>query len=276
LSSLADLHVHSSHSDGTDSPAHIFREAERIGLGAIGLTDHDTVSGIPEAVAAAADAGVEIVPAIELSGYTGAREIHIVGLFIDWTHAGLIARLEQLKHDRERRMVQMVARLCGLDVDISPEEVLDLAAGAPPSRMHLAEVIRSRGYAESINDAFVRYIGDNGPAFVSKPFMTPEEAIQLVRTAGGVPVMAHPGLTRRDEDIPQLVRAGLAGIEAYSPAHPAEVVEHYVRLAEKHGLVVSGGSDYHGTRKPDICLGTSAVSMDRLEEIRRGAVTSNQ
>jgi len=244
------------------------REAEALGLGAVAITDHDTVSGVAEALAAARRSAVELVPAIELSGYTGAREIHVVGLFIDWTNGSLVGRLEELRRDREQRMAQMLDRLRAQNVHIDSRDVHNLANGSPPSRMHLAQAILNCGYADSISDAFARYIGDDGPAFVSKPFMTPEEAIGLVRTAGGVPIMAHPGLTRRDEDIPGLVRSGLMGIEAYSPAHPPEIKQYYVQLANKHGLLISGGSDYHGARKPDVKLGLATVSMGMLEQIR--------
>jgi len=263
--------VHTTFSDCDLSPEDVLDEAGRIGLDTLAITDHDSVDGLPRALARGRLNGVAVIEGIELSGWSANKEIHIVGLFIDSTNVDLRHRLTDLHQARRERLGEMLSRLRPLGVAIEPAEVLAVAGPAAPGRMHVAEVIWKRGYVDSLDTAFVRFIGDDGPAYVPKEFFTPEECVELILSVGGVPILAHPGITQRDELIPGLVEAGLQGIEVFTPTHSPMMVEWYMKVAEKHGLAISGGSDFHGSRKPDIALGCATVPHDRLAELRRRA-----
>lgn len=255
----ADLHVHTNCSDGTLSPEEVVREASRIGLRTIAITDHDTVAGVKIAQRCASKYNVYVVPALELSGYRDPSEIHILGYFVDIENRALCEKIKELFRDRVKRIYKMIEKLQALEVSITAEEIFELSGEASPGRMHVAEVLCRKGFCDSLKDAFQMYISDSGPAYVPKKTITPFDAIELIISAGGVPVLAHPSLTKKDELIPSLVEGGLQGIEAYYPVQSPEQQAKYLKIAAKYGLLVTGGSDFHGERKPETSLGEVTI-----------------
>jgi predicted metal-dependent phosphoesterase TrpH len=267
--------VHTTASDGLLSPADLVERAKGIGLRAVAVTDHDTVAGLPEAVAAGRTHGVEVVPGMELTSYIGRTEVHVVGLFIDPYDGVAAERIEPYRLARRDRMAEMVRRLAALGVDVDVDEVHAEAPQGAVGRPHLARVLVRRGFACDESDAFVQYLRPDGPVYVKKREMSPVEAIALVRELGGLPVYAHPGVSRFDERVQGFRDAGLVGIEAWHPKHTRADVRHYARLAERRGLLVSGGSDFHGPGRSEMGLGEleiPATVLDALRERSRSSV----
>lgn len=264
----ADLHVHTLHSDGSASPIAVVEKAKEVGLEAIAITDHDTTSGVAEAIRHGRKIGLEVIPGVELSASDHAGEIHIVALFVDTKEKQLAKKLAEIREHRRERITEMSERLARMDVKVDPESVLKIAGIGAPGRPHVAQALVSAGYVDNFYDAFKRYLGDNAPAYVPKLSFSPEEAIEMVLNAGGVPVLAHPMLTGRDEIIPALAEAGLMALEAFCPMQGEADFRHYLALAKKHGLAVSGGSDWHGAWKDDSLLGRIRVPPDCVERLR--------
>ncbi|MDH7481978.1 MAG: PHP domain-containing protein [Armatimonadota bacterium] len=242
----ADLHVHTTASDGTLTPEQVVREAARIGLAAVGITDHDSVDGIKEAVGTGKTVGIKVVPGIEINTDVGNEEVHILGYFIDDESVALRRHLENLRQGRLDRAKKIVERLNKLGVNISFDDVLKVADKGSVGRPHIARAIVNAGYADSPGDAFGRYLARGAPAYIPRYKVSPFEALHTIKEALGVPVFAHPGTSKHDELIPQLVEVGLKGIEVYHPEHSPAQTEHYLRIAEKYNLIATGGSDSHG------------------------------
>jgi hypothetical protein len=266
---LADLHVHTTASDGTLTPEQTIREAARLGLAGIGIVDHDTVAGIESALAEGHLAGIEVVPGVEINTDWGKDEIHILGYFIDHRAEGFERHLELLRTGRYERGKKIVERLKSLGVDISYDRVLDISGEGSVGRPHIARAIVEAGYAQSLNSAFGRYLIRGTPAYVPRYKLTPIQAIEIVYEAQGVPVLAHPGNSKHDEVIPSLVEAGLKGIEAYHTDHHPNQAARYVEVARKYHLLVTGGSDSHGPEmvKP-VEIGSVTVSMSVVHALR--------
>ena len=242
-----DLHVHTTASDGLLSPAEVVGLAADGGLDVLAITDHDTVAGIPEAMSAAAEFPVEIIPGIEVSSTHEGGEYHILGYFVDPQAGSIEAHERHAIGVRESRMDEMVARLRSQGLLIEMAEVLD-AAGPDRSvigRPHLARALVSKGYAKSVPDAFDRLIGDGHPAFVPTRLATPEEAIRLILDAGGIPVWAHPPMHALHRLLPAFIEAGLKGLEVYRPRATPRHIRKLERTAEGGGLLTTGGSDWH-------------------------------
>lgn len=263
-----DLHVHTNYSDGTMTPEEVVDEAIRLGVSTISITDHDTVGGVKAAYYYGQGKNINIIPGVELSAYLEPSEIHILGYFIDVDNASLQKLLQQAHEDRLKRIYDMVEKLRGLNVVIDPQEIFVLAGKGSPGRMHVAETIWKHGYCDTIAESFPKYIGDNGPAYVPKKTLTPQQAIQLIRNARGVAVLAHPGLTKRDQFIEELVNYGLQGIEIYYPSHSQQDIEKYLKVARKYNLAVTGGSDFHGERKKDTPIAKTVVSGELVCKLR--------
>ena len=274
----ADLHVHSTASDGSVAPEDIPAMAAKANLTAISLTDHDALEGIEAAREAAEEAGVELIPGVELTAYTPRRngegdiEVHILGLFLDPSDSALNERIERLREVRVERIKKMSAKLRDLGCSIEDADVLNRGSGAV-GRLHLAQEMVDQGICSDIRKAFKKYIGMDGPAYVPKEQMTPEEAIQLIRNAGGCAVFAHPGLTEDAERlIDELADAGLGGIEVHYPFHSAKQERDFMEQARRLGLAISGGSDFHGDPKPDVSVGQETISMVDVERLREASV----
>lgn len=241
-----DLHLHSTASDGTLTPEEVVRLASRLKLKAIALTDHDSVEGITAALKTAKDYGVEVVPAVELSSDLKGRDIHFLGYYIEYTSERLLKHLKKLRQLRFERAVRMVERLREIGLDIPLQEVIEKAGNGAVGRAHLARVMVDKGFIDNIEEAFERYIGRKAPCYIEKYIYTPEEVIDIISRAGGIAVLAHPGLSHVDEHIPKFIESGLKGLEIYHSDHAKSDMRFYRSLAQRNGLIVTGGSDCHG------------------------------
>lgn len=275
---LIDLHTHSMASDGSMSPAELVRHAHEKGLSALALTDHDTVDGVHEALEEGERLGVEVVPGIEIS-VDYKPEMHILGYFPKlYAYNSIRKELEVIRQGREARNLKIISRLNGLGIDITTEEIKREALGDITGRPHIARVLVNRGFVKSIDDAFDKYLGREGLAYFKRFELKPEEGIQAIRRAGGLPVLAHPVFLRKTYDemdklLGELKGFGLAGIEALYSDHTREDTGNFLRLAIKHELIVTGGSDFHGSFKPGMELGTGRggleVPYELLENLRK-------
>ncbi len=273
-----DLHIHTTASDGSLTPAEVVRLALEQGLAAIALTDHDTVAGLPEAWAAARGTGLEVVPGVEISSDWPVGDFHILGLYVDPWDGPLGDRLASMRVARLHRARKMLDRLAALGMPLEWEEIArfcqrDCAIG----RLHIALAMVHRGYVSDISEAFQRYIGRNGPAYVPRLRMTPAEVIGLIRRAGGVAVLAHPAASGVVEQIPTLASMGLQGIEVWYPDHSPEDVRALLRLARQYHLLVTGGSDFHGFGLgAGAPLGSADVPLQALRQLQRAAELAGQ
>ena len=271
-----DLHVHSNKSDGSLSPSDLILEAKKKGLKAFALTDHDTVDGIDEAMAAAKGSGVTVIPGIELSTEYEGKDIHIVGLLIDKEQPEFKEKIQEFVDSRILRNRKMCQKLTEAGMPLTYEELLAEFPGAVITRAHYAQIMLKKGYTKSLKEAFERYIGDRGPCFIPREKITPEDGVKLILSAKGIPVLAHPLLYKMGKErlqilIDRLKDAGLEAIEAVyctnTPSEEAQMRE----LAKKNGLLISGGSDFHGNAKPGLEMGTGYgklyVSKEILDEL---------
>lgn len=254
-----DLHTHSSCSDGSLSPAELVREAGRAGLAAIAITDHDTMAGVAEALTTGREEGIEVVPGVEISANQDGRAVHILGYGADPGHPGLLSLLAQLQAVRENRNAAILERLASLGIRLSQAELTASTAGLI-GRPHIARQLVLRGHASSIEHAFRRFLKKNGRAYVPAEKFPAGETIRIIREAGGIAVLAHPSsLDHNLKGVPailaSLVGLGLGGIEVYYPGHSRKTCQDLLALAARWNLAVTGGSDYHGTLKPEIRLG---------------------
>ncbi len=244
---MIDLHSHTTASDGSLSPRELVQEAVRRGVRILAVTDHDSTEGLGEAMAEAAKhPPLEIVPGIELNTDVEGGEIHILGFFIGYQEEWFQALLRELREERVQRIYRMADRLAELGCPIDPQEVFALVKEGSAGRPHVAQVLVRRGYVKTVREAFDRYLKNGGPASVPRKRLSPESAIEVIRRAGGVPVFAHPGLSGKDELIPDLIRVGLQGLECYYHEHTPVQTATYLQLCQEHNLVATGGSDYHG------------------------------
>lgn len=245
-----DLHVHSTASDGTLSPAEVVRDAVAAGLSAAALADHDTFAGIPEALAEARVHGFTLIPTVEVSAQQGALELHILGFLADPREPGLQKALSDVRDAREDRTHKIVAKLASVGATISMDNVREVAGDAALGRPHIAAALVRAGAVNSSQEAFTRYLRRGRPAYVDRYRLPVADALQLIRGAGGLPVLAHPGLGCPDGVIEALVQQGLLGLEAYHVDHRPRQVRHYLELSDRLGLMVTGGSDSHGPAGP--------------------------
>jgi predicted metal-dependent phosphoesterase TrpH len=264
-----DLHVHTTASDGTFTPAEIVRYAAAEGLVALSITDHDSVEGVPEALDAAQtlQSGLAIIPGVELSAVHDGHDVHILGYFLDHTDEALCRHLSDLRTARLNRARAIVETLAAAGYQISIDDVLALSDGGAVGRSHVARALVHNGHAADISDAFRRLLGRGKPFYVPKDVRTPSEVLRVILDAGGIPVLAHPGVTGVDELIPALVAEGLAGLEAYHPEHDEAQRDRYLDMAEELALLVTGGTDYHGMAAPNPALGSLEMPTDVLTEL---------
>jgi predicted metal-dependent phosphoesterase TrpH len=267
-----DLHTHTTASDGLLDAASLVGEAAARSVGLLAITDHDTTASVDAAVDAGRGAGIEIWPAVELSCDVATGEIHVLGYFInyrlDWFQ-GLLARLRDGRVHRARRMVERLGQL-GVPVEFARVEAL--AAGGAVGRPHVARAMVEAGSVRDVAEAFERFIGRTGPAYVERVKITPSDAVRIIRSSGGLAVLAHPGWGQHDELIADLVAAGLDGIEVYYPDHTPSMVEHYKGIAKRFGLLITGGTDFHGgTLATKVSLGQQYVPEEIIPPIRAAA-----
>ena len=264
-----DLHAHTTYSDGALSPGDLVRLAIERQLAALAVTDHDSIDGLP-AARETAGRELELVPGIEVSSTLNGLDLHILGYYIDPENDELRRRLESFRVERLERVREMAVRLGALGAPVDVGEVVSLAGHGVVGRPHLAEVLVRAGHADDADDAFRRYLGSRGVAFVPRPAFRPDEAIALVHAAGGVSVLAHPGPGLVDSVVEALVARGLRGIEAWHPQHSPATVRRYEALAERLGVLVTGGSDFHGPGR-SAELGELAVPVRVMGPLKHAA-----
>jgi Predicted metal-dependent phosphoesterases (PHP family) len=265
---FADLHLHTNFSDGTYTPEELVAQAAKHQFAAIALTDHDTIEGCERAAAACKAAGIEFIVGAELTAEQDGNEVHILGYFLDSKNPVLLKEISKFQTVRQDRIREMVARLNQLNVPLEADAVFKLANCRSPGRPHVARALVQAGLCDSLDEAFERFLKKNRPAWVPKAKMDALTAIELIHQANGLAVMAHPGLNRTDEVIPSLVEAGLDGLECYHTKHPLPTAEHYLRIALRFGLLVTGGSDCHGMSKGKPLIGTVKLPYDRVEKLK--------
>jgi predicted metal-dependent phosphoesterase TrpH len=270
---MIDLHTHTTASDGQHPPAQLVRRAFEAGVRTLAVTDHDTVAGLPEAAQAARELGVELIAGIELSTFVNGSETHLLGHFVDHRCGQLAGLSSMLRVEREKRMRAMVSRLCQLGLPCEMDEVTRVSGGENLGRPHLARVMMERGYVKDVREAFARYIGRDRPAFVERYKLSSQEAIGLIREAGGATTVAHAGasgLTPRE--IRKLKEQGAAGLEVNHPDHAEELRKELGTLARELDLVPTGGSDFHGELiVPGRRLGMMHMDPRDLERLRARA-----
>jgi len=268
--SKVDLHIHSTASDGRFSPADIVRQAAEQSLSVIAITDHDTIDGIiPALVAAKAFPTLKIIPGIELSTDVPQGEVHVLGYFIDYTDPEFQTTLGGLRNSRLHRAQGMVAKLKNLGVHIDWERVQEIAGTGSIGRPHIAQAMLEKGYISSIKEAFTKYIGRDGPAYVEREKMTPVEAVEIILKFNGLPVLAHPFTASNPEImIAELKTNGLIGIEVYYNSYTADEINELIGFADRYGLIATGGSDYHGLEAAnETMLGGVDVPMESVEQL---------
>ncbi|MFR5773274.1 MAG: PHP domain-containing protein [Lachnospirales bacterium] len=270
-----DLHTHSTFSDGTFTPLQLVKYAEEKGLKAFALTDHDTTEGIKEAKSI--ETNVEVISGVEISTRYDKKEIHIVGLYVNENDADLNKQLKYYREKRVTRNFEILEKLNSLGVDITIDDVKESCTGDVISRAHIAKALVSKGFVGSYTEAFDRYLGDNKCAYVPRETLNYEESMELITKAGGVPVLAHPLLykmsdTNLENMMVKLRQKGLKAVEVYYSTHSNSDTQHVMAMANRVGLIYSGGSDFHGATKPKIDMGTGmgklAVPYEILEKIR--------
>jgi 3',5'-nucleoside bisphosphate phosphatase len=268
-----DLHTHTTASDGTLAPRELVRRAAERGVQVLAITDHDSTEGLAEAAAEAArHPPLEIVPGVEINCDVEGAEVHVLGYYVDHEAEWFRAFLRDQRRERAERVHRIVARLGELGLPITAEEVFALVKEGSPGRPHVARVMVQRGHVRSVREAFDRYLRAGGPANVPRHRLTPAEAVAVIRRARGIPVLAHPGLARRDDLIPGLVEAGLLGIETYYPEHSPAQVDAYLTLCRRHDLIPTGGSDFHGPETSRLNPpGSPAVPWSSWEALRARA-----
>jgi len=267
-----DLHVHTTYSDGILTPEQVVRSAVDLGLKAIGITDHDCVDAVPPCIVSAEGTGLEVVPGLEISAAKDETEIHVLGYFVDWLDGSLLGKLQKIRENRVERMRSMVELLNQNGVPISVKKVFEGSTDGTIGRLHLARVMTQENTVKNTKEAFDRYIGDGKPCYVGHRRLDYTDAIDMIREAGGVPVLAHPGSMGKDEYIPAYVKAGIRGIEAVHSKHHPLVRDKYIELADEYGLLVTGGSDCHGMKEKDgILIGKVKIGYGTVKALREEA-----
>ncbi len=265
-----DLHLHSTCSDGNSTPEEVVARAAALGLSTISLTDHDSVSGVAPAQKAGEAHGISVIPGSELSVQFEGLDIHVLAYFVDPENDLLIESLTLYREERRNRAERIIARLNRMGIRIKFEQVLAKADGASIGRPHVADVLVEEGFCFSSNEAFNKYLGFGKSAYEQKYVMAPSEAIEVIHHAGGVAVIAHPILYRGDEMLPRLIGEGFDGIEVWHIKHKAEDSRRYGLLADKFGLLKSGGSDCHGDGRGEPVMGKVDVRVSVVDELKAG------
>lgn len=269
---FADLHLHTRFSDGTYTPEDVAAAARKHGFAAVSVTDHDTVEGCEPAAAACKAAGIEFLTGVELTAEHNGQELHFLGYGIDIHMPAFLAEITKYQSVRQERIREMVTRLNELSLPLQAETVFALANCQSPGRPHVARALVNAGLCGDLDEAFERFLKKNRPAWVPKFKMSASRAIQVIQEAHGVAVLAHPGLTRSDDMIPEIVQAGLDGLECFHAKHTASMSARYLDIARQHHLLVTGGSDCHGLNKGKSLIGTIRLPYEHVEMLKSRVV----
>jgi len=264
-----DLHIHTNASDGLFTPSEVVEYALKANLKAIAITDHDTIDGFVEARSLVSDEQMEVIPGVELSCLFGDYDIHILGYLVEFDNPEFARQIRRLRQERYERGEAMVAKLNDLGINLSMETVKTIAGKSAVGRPHLADALVKEEFVQTYDEAFARYLGYHAPAYVPKSGLSPEQGISLIHLVRGVAVLAHPGTLKHDELIPKLIEMGLDGIEAYHSLHDKGLENHYKNLAQKFGMIYTGGSDCHGPRKGKVLMGSRKVPYKCLKDLRK-------
>lgn len=259
--SRIDLHLHTTHSDGSLRPSDVLTLAKQANVSALAITDHDITTGIPEAMATGETLGIEVIPGVEISSFDGKSELHILGYCVRWQDVEFNRRLATLRESRHRRNPLIIERLREAGLDVTYEEVRALAGTESVGRPHIAQLLMQKKYVSSAKEAFDRYLAEGRPAYVARELPTPAEAISWIREAKGVAVLAHPTWVKESGEglrtcVTTLKEDGLGGIEVHYSTHSKSQTAGYLDLAHRLDLLITGGSDFHGLTKPDIEVGS--------------------
>ena len=265
---FADLHLHTSFSDGTYSPEELAAHGKRNDLAAMALTDHDTVEGCARMGEACRTLGIEFIPGTELTAELKGIEVHLLGYFLDITNARLLTEIAEFQRVRQERIHEMVAKLNRMNVPLHADSVFKIANCRSPGRPHVGRALVQGGFCANMDEAFDRFLKKHRPAFVPKAKMSAVHGIELIHQAGGLAVMAHPALNVSDEIIPKIVDAGLDGIECYHTKHSVSDSKHYLNIATHYKLLVTGGSDCHGMSKGKPLIGSVKLPYERVEKMK--------
>jgi predicted metal-dependent phosphoesterase TrpH len=268
---FADLHLHTYFSDGNFTPEELATLGKTHGLAAMALTDHDTVEGCARMATACRREGIEFIPGTELTAEQDGVELHLLGYGFDVENGKLLSEAARFQAVRQERIREMAAKLNELGVSLQAEAVFAIANCRSPGRPHVARALVQAGLCKNLDEAFERFLKKGRPAWVPKCKISAGEGIRLIQQAGGVAVMAHPGLNKTDDLIPKLVEQGLDGIECFHTKHSAAASQHYLRLAEEFDLLVTGGSDCHGTNKGRPLIGSVKLPYHYVEKLKQRA-----
>jgi len=265
----ADLHVHTNYSDGQLRPEEVIKRAAQAGLRAISVTDHDNVAAVEVAQQQGEKYGVEVMAGVELSATFGRLDVHILGYGFDIRDPNILGYLQLFREERTKRAQKILEKLGRLGIRLSFESVRQRAGKGSIGRPHIAHVMAEEAYVFSYQEAFDKYLAEGRPAYVPKYKITAQEAIEIIHSAGGLTCVAHPGLGVTPEVMAELIRVGIDGIETIHPKHSPTQTCYYEEVATKHGLLQTGGSDYHGDSRSDISLGTYTIPYQFVEELKR-------
>jgi predicted metal-dependent phosphoesterase TrpH len=273
----ADLHVHTTASDGLLSPEEVIKWAAHKKLSAVAITDHDTVKGVQPAIDISKQYNIEVVPGIEFSSEHMDEEIHILGYYIDYNKSWLKEKLDEMYQSRYTRAVKMIDKLKDIGIDITLEQVKRIAESGTIGRPHIARAMQENGYIDNMKDAFKNYIGKGGPAYVERYRISCQEAIDIIKGLGGVPVLAHPGLINKKECIDEILDMGVEGIEVYHTKHDDRTIRDTLKIVNRRKLLITGGSDCHGLfLNNEPILGNVWVDYKYVEVLKEKSKDTNQ
>lgn len=272
-----DLHIHTNVSDGVYSPAEVVQQALQASLKAIAITDHDILDGVIMAQNAAAGANIEIIPGIELSAAHKQNDVHILGYYIDLMSSEFLDHLAVIRNARKKRVISIMAKLFTLGVKLDLNELAQDVENTAICRSHVARAMLLSGVVKTKKEAFKRYLGIGAPAYVPRETISPPEAIKLIVAAKGVPVLAHPGSGHSNVNfIKELINVGLQGLEVHHRDHDAKQTKMYTKIAQQNGLIITGGSDFHGSRSEyNHPIGSFSVGYEIVAELKKLAAFHN-
>lgn len=266
---FADLHIHTTFSDGLLTPAKVVVKAKEKGLNVVAIVDHDAVGGIEPAMQEGKREQVEVVPAVELSCIVGDNDIHIIGYYINYKNKKLVDRLKCIQNKRLERAKMMVEKLAEQGADVEIERVLELAGNGTVGRPHIAQALLEEGLISCYDEAFWKYIGYHCPAYVPKEKLTPKQALELINNFSGIAVLAHPMSYKNRSTINYLIDQGIRGLEVWRPDHSENEIKYLMNLVQSHHLLATGGTDCHGGRKGEILIGEVKVPYQYVQALKR-------
>jgi len=268
---FVDLHLHTTYSDGSYTPQELVEKAKKLGYSAIAITDHDTIAGIKKSLKAGRKHNLEVIPGVEFNTILNNKEVHILGYFINYQNQELLNLLEKIKKERRERIEKMIDLLKELyNFNITLDEIKAISENNILGRGHIARLLTKKGYVNTWEEVFDEYIGKGQPAYVKRKKISPFEAIDIIKKANGLPVIAHPGLIGDDNTVQQIINYGIEGLEVYYLEHSEKEIKYYNKLAKENSLLITGGSDCHGPKNKDgLRLGKIHLDYSHLEKMKK-------